>query len=97
MNEIAEIKCIDFKMNLGCSIFTKGKSTLEDLVSEVGVLYWRAKKGVAFTYYPFYREVKEKLGDFRFWIEGDAWRISSCFRSLYIAYILWNYIQDNLV
>ena len=31
-----------------------------------------------------------KKGDFRFWIESDAWRVSLCFRSLYIANILWN-------
>ena len=34
-------------MNLGCSIFTKGKLIIKELVSEVGVLSWRAKKGVA--------------------------------------------------
>ena len=32
--------------------------------------------------------VKKKMGDFRFWIESDAWRVSFCFRSLYIADIL---------
>ena len=36
------------------------------------------------------------MGDFRFWIESDAWRVSFCFRSLYIAAILWNNIQDRI-
>ena len=40
------------------------------------------------TYSSFYRPVKNKMGDFRFWIESDAWRVSFCFRSLYIASIL---------
>ena len=35
-------------------------------------------------------------GDFRFCIAINAWRISWCFRSLYIAAILWNNIQDIL-
>ena len=47
VNVIAQIKCLDLKMNLGCSIFTKGELILKELVSEVGVLYLRAKKGVA--------------------------------------------------
>ena len=37
------------------------------------------------------------LGDLRFWIARDDWRVSWCFRSLYIAAILWNIIQDSLV
>ena len=28
-----------------------------------------------------------------FWIASDAWRVSLCSRSLFIADILWNYIQ----
>ena len=39
----------------------------------------------------------KKKGDFRFWISGDAWRVSLCFRSLYIESILWNYIQASSV
>ena len=27
---------------------------------------------------------------------SDSWRVSLCFRSLYIAYIMWNYIQARL-
>ena len=46
VNVIAQIKCINLKIKLGCSIFTKGQLTLKLLVSEVGVLYLRAKKGV---------------------------------------------------
>ena len=41
-------------------------------------------------------EVKKKIGDFRCWIESDSWRVSFYFRSLYIADILWNYIQASL-
>ena len=37
-----------------------------------------------------------KKGDFRFWIVSDACRVSLCFRSLYIAAILCNYIQASL-
>ena len=36
------------------------------------------------------------MRDFRFWIESDALRISFFFKSLYIAAIFWNYIQDIL-
>ena len=32
--------------------------------------------------------VVKKYGDFRFLIASDAWRVSLCFRSLYIADIL---------
>ena len=39
VNVIAQIKFIDLKMNLGCSIFIKGRSILNQLVSEVGVFY----------------------------------------------------------
>ena len=38
VNMIAQIKFLDLKMNLGCSIFTKGKLILKELVSEVSVL-----------------------------------------------------------
>ena len=41
--------------------------------------------------------VKKTNSDFKFWIESDAWRVSFCFRYLYISYILWDYIQDILV
>ena len=47
VNMIAQIKCLDLKMNLVCSIFTKGKFIPKEFVSEVGVLDWRYKKGVA--------------------------------------------------
>ena len=40
--------------------------------------------------------VVNKKGDFRFWIASDDWRVYLCFRYLYIAYILWNYIQASL-
>ena len=33
------------------------------------------------------------LGDFRFWISSDAFRVSWCFRSLYISPILCNMVQ----
>ena len=36
----------------------------------------------------FFQVSERKRGDFRFWIESDAWRVSFCFRSLYIAAIL---------
>ena len=35
-----------------------------------------------------------KKANLRFWIESYAWGVSLCFRSLDIAYILCNYIQD---
>ena len=38
MNVIAQIKYLDLKINLGCSIFTIGKLILKELVSKVGVL-----------------------------------------------------------
>ena len=44
----------------------------------------------------FFQVSEEKMSGFRFWIEGDAWRVSFCFRSLYIVDISWNYIQDIL-
>ena len=34
--------------------------------------------------------------DFRFWIESYSWRVSWCFRSLYISDILWNKFQAIL-
>ena len=37
-----------------------------------------------------------KKGNFRFFIESSAWSVSLCFRSLGIADILWEYIQDIL-
>ena len=37
------------------------------------------------------------MGDWMFWIERNYWRISWCFRSLYIADIFWNIIQVSLV
>ena len=37
-----------------------------------------------------------KKSDFRFWIASDDWRVYLCFRYLYIADILWNYIQASL-
>ena len=40
--------------------------------------------------------VVKKKGDFRFWIASDASRVYLCFRYLYIAAILWNYIQARL-
>ena len=38
----------------------------------------------------------KKKGDFMFWIESDAWKVSLCFRYLYIFAILCNYIQSSL-
>ena len=38
--------------------------------------------------------VKGGKVNFRFWIESYAWRLSLCFRSLYIAAILWKYTQN---
>ena len=29
----------------------------------------------------FFQVSAEKMGDFRFWIESDYWRVSFCFRS----------------
>ena len=40
--------------------------------------------------------VKKKMGDFRFWIESDAYRVSLCFRYLQNVSVLWNYIQGSL-
>ena len=37
-----------------------------------------------------------KKGDLRFCITSDAWKVSLCFISLYIAATLWNYIQASL-
>ena len=33
----------------------------------------------------FFQVSEETMDDFRFWIENDAWRVSFCFSSLYIA------------
>ena len=69
VNMIAQIKFIDLKMNLRCSIFTKGQLILKKLVSEVGVLDWRAKKEMADrrlppNFYYFSRIITfEVLGD----------------------------------
>ena len=41
--------------------------------------------------------VKKKMGDFRFWIESDVWRVYSCFMYLYTEAILWKQIQGSLV
>ena len=42
-------------------------------------------------------QIKKDLdSDFLFCIERDSWRVSLCFRSLYITDILWNIIQDTL-
>ena len=40
--------------------------------------------------------VAKKKGDFRFWIASGAWRVSFCFRYLYIETILLKDIQDSL-
>ena len=37
---------------------------------------------------PPFHVSEEKMGDFRFWVESDAWGVSFCFRLLYIADIL---------
>ena len=71
VNAKAQIKCLDLKMNLRCSIFTKRKLILKELVSEVGVLYQRAKRGVV------YQRLLPKFCYFSkimtFEVLGDAW------------------------
>ena len=39
---------------------------------------------------------KKDLEDLSFWIASDDWRVSWCFRSLYIADIFWGMIQAIL-
>ena len=53
--------------------------------------------GGSFLKFDLAGAAKKKKGNFRFLIEGDACRVSLCFRYLYIADILWNNIQGSLL
>ena len=52
------------------------------------IMVFNEVPGKIFTNSSFSGSMKKKMDDFRFWIESDAWRISFCFRSLYISSIL---------